>query len=148
MSKAQCIYHIIISTRRREPTLDENRREDLFRFIWKFFQSHNCKLLRINGVTDHIHILVDISVNISLADLMRDLKSQSSIWIKTTCIFPSFNGWSKEYAAFSCSQSSIDPIIEYIKSQPEHHKQIDFQQELQKIFAEVGMTLHKNDLND
>ena len=146
MSKVQSIYHIIISTYHRERTLDEEHRPDLFRYIWDFFKKRKCKLFRINGVSNHIHILVDIHPTIALSSLMRELKNLTSMWITKSGFFPYFKGWGKEYAAFSCSYSDVPRIIEYIKNQQAHHKVADFQEELKRIFGSTDMQLHENDL--
>ena len=85
-------------------------------------------MLRIGGIENHVHILVDISSNVSLAEFVKRLKQQSSVWAKHKFIL--FEGWSKEYAAFSCSNSDKDRIIEYIKMQEEHHRVLSFEEEL------------------
>ena len=136
MSTVNALYHIVICTKWRKMTLNSVYRKDLYRYMWSEIEAMNCRLLRIGGIDNHIHLLVDLSSSISLADFMKRLKQQSSVWAKTK--FSLFEGWSREYAAFSCSFSERDRIIEYIKSQEEHHRKKTFEEEIDAIFAAYG----------
>ena len=139
MSKVSAIYHIIINTRDRLLTIDNTHREDLYRFLWKKTKEQGCVLYRINGVPNHIHMLIELRRDISLSSFMKVLKQTSSIWAKSSGLFPAFEGWGKGYAAFTCSYNDKDRIIEYIKFQQEHHKDHVYEAELRKLLTQSGM---------
>lgn len=133
MSTVNSIHHIVINTYRREMTIPEKSSEELYRYIWGIVRNHKCVLYRIGGIENHIHLLINLHPGVSLSSLVRDIKQFSSKWAKGNPLFPKFSGWGKEYAAFSCSYSSKDAIIEYIKNQREHHHGNSFEQELKSI---------------
>ena len=103
--------------------------EHLYKYIWGIVNNKNCKLYRINGIENHIHLLVELNPTVALSDLIRDIKNASSKWAKQQTYFPKFEGWGKEYGAFSCSIRNKQAIINYIDHQREHHKRVTFEQE-------------------
>lgn len=131
MSTVKSLYHIVINTKRREMTISEANKRHLYAYMFGIIKNQNCTLIRMNGIANHIHLLVDLSVEISLSNFMRELKRSSSIWLKSQRnLFPSFDGWGKEYYAFSCGQSQVDAIVEYIKGQETHHNIVSFEDEI------------------
>jgi REP element-mobilizing transposase RayT len=135
----QICYHIVFSTKERRPTLKEDRRPDLFRYIWGVLKNRQCHLYRINGVADHVHILTSLHPTVSLADLVKDIKTGTSLWIKNETVFPMFTNWQDGYAAFTHSREQIDPLIEYIKGQEEHHRHKTLSEELRTLLVEAGI---------
>ncbi|MBK8267374.1 MAG: IS200/IS605 family transposase [Planctomycetes bacterium] len=135
----QIIYHIVFSTKNRRPTLVADRREDLFRYIWGIIKNNHGHLYRINGIEDHLHILTSLHPTICLADLVKDIKTESSKWIKENNIFSDFDYWQDGYAAFTHSSEQKSPLIEYIKNQQEHHRVLSFEDELKRILQEAGV---------
>jgi len=77
--------------------------------------------------------------SIAPADFMREIKASSSFWMKSSNLFPSFIGWAEGYGSFTCSFKEINRLIEYIKSQEEHHKKVTFEEEYRKILLESGI---------
>ena len=135
----QICYHIVFSTKGREPVLKVPRREELFRYIWGILQNRQSHLYRINGVDDHLHILTSLHPTVSLADLVKDIKTGSAHWIKDDSVFPMFSHWQDGYAAFTHSQPEIDGLIEYIKGQEDHHRRTTFVEEYRKLLLEAGV---------
>jgi len=117
MSAVNSIYHIVINTYRREMTIPDETSEHMYRYIWSIINSRNCKLYRIGGIANHIHMLVELSPTIALSDLVRDIKQGSSKWAKQQVLFPMFSGWGKEYGALSCSVRDKERIVNYINLQ-------------------------------
>jgi len=136
MSYRQIFYHIIFGTKHREPTIAENHCEELYKYIWGIIKNNKCKLYRINGVADHIHIFSDLHPSVALADYIKDIKVASSIWMKASGMFPKFIGWQDKYAAITYSIKEKDIIINYIKNQKEHHKTESFYDELKRLLIE------------
>jgi REP element-mobilizing transposase RayT len=135
----QIYYHVVFSTKDRQPTLKANRREDLFRYIWGILKNRESHLYRINGTEDHVHILTSLHPSVSLADLVKETKTGSSVWIKKEGIFRMFSHWQDGYAAFTHSNREIGSLIEYIKGQEEHHQRTTFSEELRKLLEEAGI---------
>lgn len=139
MSYRQILYHIVFSTKDRVPALNQERREELFRYIWGIIKNKKGHLYRINGVEDHIHILSDLHPTVALADFVKSIKISSSEWIKYKEFFPLFCGWQVGYSAFTHALKDKDYLIENIKNQPELHQQITYKEELSELLKEAGI---------
>ncbi|MBL7967018.1 MAG: IS200/IS605 family transposase [Prolixibacteraceae bacterium] len=137
----QILYHLVFRTKDNRKTLSQENSRELYAYIMGFIQNKNGFLYRINGVEDHLHILCDLHPKIALADFMRDLKTSTSIWLKQSGKFPSFDGWSDGYAALTYSWKDKEMIVNYIKNQHEHHKRETFQEELRRLFKENGIEI-------
>lgn len=126
-------YHIVFGTKNRERTLDKSRRDDLFRFIWGVVKARDCHLYRIGGVEDHVHILTSLHPSVALADLVKEIKTASSAWIKGQNVFPAFDHWQEGYGAFTVAAEARPALIEYIKTQERHHSEESYVDELQRM---------------
>ena len=135
----QIIYHIVFATKHRERVLDKPRREDLFRYIWGILKNYECHLFRLNGIEDHIHILTSLHPTVGLADLVKAIKTGSAKWIKENNVFPQFGHWQDGYGAFTQSLREKAALIEYIKNQETHHRQVDFLDEYRKLLRDAGI---------
>jgi REP element-mobilizing transposase RayT len=135
----QICYHLVFSTKDRQPTLRADRREHLFRYIWGILKNRESHLYRINGTEDHVHILSSLHPSVCLADLVKDVKTGSSLWIKRERIFRTFSHWQDGYAAFTHSKPEIEHLIEYIKGQEEHHRRTTFVEEYRRLLEEAGI---------
>jgi REP element-mobilizing transposase RayT len=138
MSKVCQLIHLVIATKYRRMTVNEEHCEMLYRFVDTYFKEHNCKLLWVNGIANHIHILVDIHPCCCLSDIVRDLKHHSSMWMRHSANFPGFEGWSSEYYACSVSPMVKPTVLEYIKNQKEHHKKVTMEDEYMKLLRSAG----------
>lgn len=132
----QIFYQIIFGTKNREATIVDEHCEELYKYITGIIKNKNCKLYRINGVEDHIHILSDLHPSISLSDYVKDIKVASNLWMKESGKFPKFNGWQEGYGAFTYSIRERDMIINYIKNQKEHHRSENLYDEYKRILVE------------
>jgi len=135
----QIYYHIVFSTKNREPVLKAQMREEMFKYIRGIIKKKDCHLYRINGVEDHLHILTSLHPAIPLVDFVKDIKLASSHWIKEKRVFPNFSHWQDGYSAFTHSEAEKHRILGYIKAQVEHHKRVTFQEELRKLLDEAGV---------
>ena len=139
MAYTQILYHIVLRTKRSEPTITQENVSSLYKYIWGIIKNKKGKLYRINGIEDHIHILSDLHSSISLADFVKTIKVATSLWMKQSSDFPSFQGWEEGYAAFTYSYKEKEVIINYIKNQQKHHQIEDSQNELKRLWIENGM---------
>lgn len=140
-SYRQIFYHIVFHSKASEKTIPDSHCKDLYNYIWGIVKNKDSKLYQINGVENHIHLLVDIHPSISVADFVRDLKSYSSGWMKQTGHFREFKGWAEGYGCFTVSYREKDQIIGYIKKQKEHHKSVTFEEEYRKLLVEQEVTI-------
>lgn len=139
----QILYQIVFSTKNRTPFLVEENREQLFKYIWGILNNKDCHLYRINGVEDHIHIVTHLHPTVPLASLVKDIKLGSTSFNKEQNLFPQFNGWQKGYGAFTYSINEKEKLIEYVKNQQEHHKNISFRQEYRSLLEENGIEFNE-----
>ena len=138
-SHRQIIYQVVFGTKNRESTIREEYCEELYKYIWGIIKNKNCKLYRINGVEDHVHILSDLHPSVSLSDYVKDIKVASSLWMKEHGKFIDFRGWQDGYGAFTYSIREKDVLINYIKNQKEHHKAEGFYDEYKRLLIENGI---------
>ena len=139
MSVVKALFHIVISTKHREKTIEEANKRELYAYILGIVKNKGCHLIRINGIANHIHLLVDLAPEIGLSQFIRDLKRSTSFWLKSKPeLFPKFEGWGREYYAFSCSESHRDAVVQYIMNQETHHKVVTFDDEMPTIAGKNG----------
>ncbi len=144
MSYVSSLYHVVFTTYGRQPVIDNNHREALYRVIASEIDECKSKALIIGGIQDHIHILLSLSPQIALSDLMRNIKSKSSVWAKASGLFPLFNGWEREYGAFSLSYSHRDAVYNYIATQQTHHDTNSLDDEYRRLILKSGLTIYNN----
>jgi REP element-mobilizing transposase RayT len=137
-SLSQLYVHIIFHVK-GESMIDVHDKEKLYAYIGGVITRTGSIPIRINGMPDHIHILCALSKNISLATLVKEIKTSSSKWIKG--LTPRYAGfeWQRGYAAFSVSQSVREATIIYITNQAEHHRKFSFREEYLAFLKEYGV---------
>ena len=132
-------YHIVFSTKERGRFLDDDIMPRLVNYIGGIIRGLGGTLLGGNGPEDHIHLAAVLPATRTIADVLRDVKSNSSGWIRDE--FPSLGGfgWQDGYAAFSVSQSVMPKVVEYIREQTEHHKKMTFEEEIARLLKQHGI---------
>ena len=133
-SHSNVIVHIVFSTKDRMPFLKDTAiREQMHAELGGTSKTLNCPPMITGGVEDHIRLLARQSRTITLSDWVKELKRVTSIWIKEKG--PQFKdfSWQAGYGAFSVSQSQSAAVIEYIRTQEEHHKKKDFKTEFREF---------------
>ena len=146
MSKVCALYHIVFCTKQREMTLPEEYLPDVYRFIWSVIDNNRCRLLRIGGIGNHVHILLDLTPTRTLSDVVREIKSLSSGWLKNDKRFPMFRGWAAEYFAKSISPENKSAVINYIMTQKEHHSATELDNEIRNMASDMGVAYDTRDL--
>lgn len=144
MSYSCLLYHIIFSTKERRPLLTDDVRQRLITYIGGIVRAAGGKLLEANGPEDHLHLAVSGTTQLAIANLLRDVKANSSRWIHDT--FPeqvSF-AWQDGYAVFSVSQSVLPKVVAYIRNQQDHHRKASFEEELFDLLRRHEVTFDEN----
>ena len=121
--------HVIFSTKNREPLITAEVATRLYEYIGGTARETGNRLLAAGGMPDHVHLVVSLGKQETVADTVRNIKSNSSRWIHET--FANLRGfaWQTGYGAFSVSLSNVDDVKRYIANQHEHHRVRTFQEE-------------------
>lgn len=139
---SQIYIQIVFAVKGRNSLIHSSWENELHKYITGCIQNNGQKLLAINGMTDHMHILIGMKPTCCLSDLIRELKKASSTFIKDKKFSPYAFKWQEGYGAFSYSHSSLYQVITYIMNQKEHHKKKTFKEEylelLQKFEIECN----------
>ena len=141
MSYTTSNFHIVFRTYRSERTIPIEHEKELYAYIYGIAKNLHCQTYRIGGMPDHIHILVSLPANLSLAAFVQRVKTGSSKWLKLNPNFPAFRGWGREYAGFSYSCKDRNNIINYIIHQKEHHRRTPFAEEYRAFVDENGIVV-------
>lgn len=147
---SQIHIQLIFAVKFRDALIQNDWKEELYKYMTGIIQHNNHKLLSINGMPDHIHILIGLRPNQALSELVNQIKSNSSKWINDKRFLPVRFEWQKGYGAFSYGKSQIPIVINYINSQEIHHQNKSFKQEyldfLNKFEIEYNIEYVFNDL--
>ena len=135
----QILYHIVFATKHRESVLEKPRRDDLYRFIWGCLKKRQSYVYRIGGIEDHIHILTGLHPTVALAELIKEIKTASSAWIKGRGVFPHFTHWQDGFGAFTQTYEDRRGLIKYIRNQEAHHQRTSFLEEFQALVEKAGL---------
>ena len=122
-----------------------DRRDRLYAYITKTVQNKKSDLIIINGMDNHIHILLNLHSTVSLAEMVKTIKQTATEFIKKTFILPMFEGWASEYYACSVSPSHVTAVKQYIENQEEHHSGKNFENEMEEFVKKMGMTIYKDE---
>ncbi len=132
----QLYAHIVFSPRGRSNAISPIWKVELYKYIAGIIANKNQKLMAVNGMPDHIHLLIGLKPDCCLSDLIRDVKANSSRFIKDKNFVPEIFEWQKGFGAFSVGQRELTTIINYIKNQEEHHKMVSFRKEYIRFLRE------------
>jgi putative transposase len=102
-------------------------------------RNSGCECFRVGGVADHVHLAIRLSRTISIAQLVEELKTSSSKWLKTQSPALSGVAWQGGYGAFSIGPASLEGLKRYIDTQEEHHQTRSFQQEYRKFLERYSV---------
>jgi REP element-mobilizing transposase RayT len=141
-SLAQIYLHLVFSTKHRQPDLtDVDFRERIHAYLAGTCQNLGSPAIKVGGVADHVHILCRLGKTTSVAELVRELKRESSKWIKAENPKLSHFHWQEGYGAFSISPSHVPALTEYIATQEEHHRRTTFQDEFRQLCQKYGIAI-------
>ena len=125
----QLYVQIVFAVKGRQNLIPKQNREELHKYITGITTKRNQKLLAIFAMPDHIHLLVSIKPNISISDLVRDIKAGSSKFISDNNWVKGKFSWQEGFGAFSYAKSQQDKVVKYILNQEKHHKNKTFKEE-------------------
>ena len=138
-SLSSVLIHLVFSTKNRELFITAEVESELHSYMAKIFRELKSPSLAIDGTNDHVHIVFSLARVITIADLVEEVKTSSSKWIKTKGReFRNFH-WQRGYGGFSIGQSNVAALKRYIRNQKEHHRHVTFQEEYCKFLKAYGI---------
>ncbi len=138
-SLSNVLIHFVFSTKERYPFIQNDVEDKLYQYITGICHALKCPLHQIGGVSDHVHILLSLSRNIAISDLIGDIKAGSSQWIKKQGQSYRNFAWQSGYGGFSIGKSGFDNAVRYIANQKKHHTTIPFQEEYLALLQKYGV---------
>jgi len=135
----QIHIHAVFAVQNRISLITETWKDRLYQYITGIIQNNGHKLITINGMPDHLHILFGFRPSQSLSDLMQDIKGDSSRWINQNGFITGRFSWQEGYGAFSYSKSQLSTVAIYIDNQARHHRKKSFLEEYRKILDDFGI---------
>lgn len=140
----QIYIQVIFAVKGRESFILQSWEEELYKYIAGIVRNKEQKLLAINGMPDHIHILIGMKPNCCLSDLVREIKKSSNDFINEKKFTRFKFYWQEGYGAFSYSHSALNNVIAYINNQKEHHKKHLFRDEYKEFLTKFQIE-HKDE---
>lgn len=132
----QMYAQFVFAVKGRRSLISKEHKEEIHKYITGIISKRGQKLLAINCMPDHTHIFIGFKPTIILSDLVRDIKTASSSFIKNNRFSREEFNWQEGYGAFTYSHSQIDNVCKYIQNQENHHKKRSFQEEY-KLFGKI-----------
>ncbi len=129
----------VFAVQDRQSLINSKWKDELYKYIIGIIQNHDHKVLQINGMPDHVHILFGMRPTQSLSDLMKQVKQDSSKWINNKGFVNGKFSWQSGYGAFSYSKSEVPTIVDYIRNQEKHHQIKTFQEEYLQLLNEFNV---------
>lgn len=140
MSFTNLIYHVVFSTASRKHTIPTQYKKELYVIIHHIIRRESATTLRIGGMCDHVHILMEAPATVTLSKLVQSIKRESSRMLRDNSHFPDWDGWEEGYGGFSVGYKDVDAVINYIKGQKEHHSVRSFRDEYRQWLIENGIS--------
>lgn len=135
----QLYTQLVFAPKYRERLLTKEIRSEVFSYISGIITNRKHKSIIINGMPDHIHILIGLNPNDSISDLVGAIKKNSSVFINKKGLLMGKFHWQDGYGAFSYGKSQLDKIYNYIKNQGSHHKERTFREEYIELLKRFGI---------
>ena len=134
MSYIKLWIHAVWTTKNRKPYLIREIRNDVFRHIKNQAYKKGIQIDFINGYIDHVHCLISLKADQSIADVMEQVKGESSYWINKEKLIKDKFGWQNKYYAASISKSHVERVRDYIRNQESHHSRQSLDDEIDEWF--------------
>ncbi|AQG78357.1 IS200/IS605 family transposase [Spirosoma montaniterrae] len=136
----QIHLQLVFAVKHRDAVIAPNWKYDLYSFMTGIISQYGHKLLIINGMPDHVHLLVGLRPTQSLSELMKNLKQSSAKWVNDNRLTQGHFSWQEGYGAFSYSKSQLPAVIRYIEKQEDHHTKRSFLDEYRQVLDAFGVS--------
>ena len=137
------LIHAVWSTKKRQPLITKEVKPRLYGYLHNALDKKGVKLMHVNGMEDHVHLLLSMPLTVLIPDLFETIKPAATKWVHKT--FPGMRdfGWQTGYGAFSVGRSNMQQVINYIANQEEHHRTVTFQEEFIRLLEMQGISYDK-----
>lgn len=135
----QIYIQVVFAVKSRQNLIKEHFRDELQKYITGIVTNREQKLISIYCMPDHTHLLIGLKPNMALSDLVRDIKAGSSGFINEKKWIQSKFQWQEGFGAFSYAQSQLDNVINYITTQPQHHRKSSFNEEYRALLNKFSV---------
>ncbi|MDO5972266.1 IS200/IS605 family transposase [Flavivirga aquimarina] len=125
----QMYVQIVFAVKKRDALLHKNIRNRVFEYISGILTEMKHKSIIVNGVSNHVHILVGLNPNKSISETVYAIKRSSSLFINKEKLCPTKFAWQEGYGAFTYGRSQLNDVYQYVLNQEKHHKNISFKEE-------------------
>lgn len=142
----QNFYHAVFSTKHRQNWITPEWETRLYPFIGGIIRDLRCTLIAINGMPDHIHLLILYRADLSHSEMLQQVKARSSKWINETLTKNERFAWQEGYGGFTVSKSAVPDVEAYIARQKEHHQRFDYQTEFLELLRRHGIEFDPNEV--
>jgi len=136
----QIHIHIVFAVKHRHGLILGNWKHELYKYITGIVQNYKHKLLAINGMPDHVHLLIGLNPTHAISELIQHVKGDSSKWINERRFCVGRFQWQEGYGAFSCSKNQVSNVIEYINNQESHHAKFSFVNEYKQLLNDFEIS--------
>lgn len=134
----------VFAVQNRQSLIHKDWKDELYKYITGIIQHYDHKVLQINGMPDHVHILFGMRPTQSLSDLMKQVKQDSSKWINNKGFMNTKFSWQAGYGAFSYAKSDLPNVINYIKNQEVNHKTKTFTEEYMQLLKDFNIDFEEH----
>lgn len=142
----QNFYHTVFSTKHRAMLITPDLEERLYPFMGGILRDLRCTLLSINGMPDHVYLLIHYRADLSHSEMIKNIKGRSSKWINETWPQRSHFSWQEGYGGFTVSKLAVPEVETYIARQKEHHQGMDFKTEFLELLRRHGIEFDENEI--
>jgi REP element-mobilizing transposase RayT len=125
----QILFQVVFAVKGRQSLISEKHREQVEKYVCGIIANKKSKPLAIYCNPDHCHILIGLHPSVSISEMARDIKANSSKWINENKWVLGKFSWQEGYGAFTYSRSQLSQVVQYIRNQPEHHRKKTFREE-------------------
>ncbi len=135
----QIYLHVVFAVEGRQNLIKPEHNDELQKYITGIVSAQKHKLITINNMPDHLHLLVGVRPDAALSDLVRDIKANTSRFISEKRWVPGRFSWQEGFGAFSYSRSQLGTVIRYIENQQKHHARKSFREEYTELLERFGV---------
>lgn len=139
-------YHAVFSTKHREMLISPDIEERLYPFLGGILRDMRCTPIAINGMPDHVHLLIRYRADLSHSEMLQQIKGRSSKWINEAWPQRGQFSWQEGYGGFAVSTSAVPEVEAYIQRQKEHHGRMDFKTEFLELLRRHGVEFDENEV--
>ncbi len=140
----QAYFHLVFAVENKKALINKPWKYEMEKYITSIVQNNKHKLIAIGSSSDHIHIFIGYNLNHKIPDLVEEIKTSSSNWVRRNKLSSFKFSWQNGYGAFTNSQSQVDAVAHYVINQEQHHRKTTFKEEYIKILKEYKID-YKNE---